>query len=373
MAAYLHLLPLAALLGLLQQEDPAKKLDPLFSPPAEYREETRAYRTMLRFDDGRPVETPAQWQERRGEIRKRWDGFLGAWPPLVDRPAMTEVRRETVEGFTRLRVHFPVARGRETQAYLLLPAGAGPFPAVLDVFYYPEDGAGLRPEKRLQNDFGYQLVKRGFVALCVGVQPGGAAPELYYPDREKVDLQPLSYLAYVAANAWQLLASRPEVDPARVGVVGHSYGGKWALFAGALWEKFAAVAVSDPGIVFDERRSNVNYWEPWYLGWEAGVTRKRGIPDDANPRTGPYRRMMEEGRDLHELHALLAPRPFFVAGGSEDPPERWRALHSLVAVNRLLGFEGRVGMSNRPAHKITPEANEQICLFFERFLGKKGP
>ncbi len=72
------------------------------------------------------------------------------------------------------------------------------------------------------------------------------------------------------------------------------------MFAGALDEKFAAVATSDPGIVFDEKRSNVNYWEPWYLGFEPGGDRKRGIPTEANPRTGPYKRMMEQGRDLHE-------------------------------------------------------------------------
>jgi hypothetical protein len=28
-------------------------------------------------------------------------------------------------------------------------------------------------------------------------------------------------------------------------------------------------------------------------------------------------------------------------------------------------------MSNRPDHKISPEANEQICRFFERFLKRK--
>ena len=37
---------------------------------------------------------------------------------------------------------------------------------------------------------------------------------------------------------------------------------------------YAAVAVSDPGIVFDEKRSNVNYWEPWYLGFDPQQTRK---------------------------------------------------------------------------------------------------
>lgn len=67
----------------------------------------------------------------------------------------------------------------------------------------------------------------------------------------------------------------------------------------------------------------VNYWEPWYLGLDPAVTRKPGLVTAANGRTGAYRRIREEGRDLHELHALMAPRPFLVSGGSEDGPARW--------------------------------------------------
>jgi hypothetical protein len=183
-----------------------------------------------------------------------------------------------------------------------------------------------------------------------------------------VELQPLSYLAYVAANCFNLLASLPEVDPERIGMVGHSFGGKWALFASCLYERFACACWCDPGIVFDESRSNVNYWEPWYLGYEHGGSREPGIPTEDNPRTGAYKKFFESGHDLHELHTLMAPRPFFVSGGSEDTPSRWRALNSSVAVNRLLGYDDRVGMANREGHSVTPEANEQICLFFQYFL-----
>ncbi len=35
-----------------------------------------------------------------------------------------------------------------------------------------------------------------------------------------------------------------------------------------------------------------------------------GIPTEKNPRTGAYKKMIADGRDLHELHALMAPRPF---------------------------------------------------------------
>jgi hypothetical protein len=93
-----------------------------------------------------------------------------------------------------------------------------------------------------------------------------------------------------------------------------------------------------------------------------------GVPSRANPRTGPYARLVADGRDLHELHALMAPRPFLVSGGSEDPPERWKALNHAVAVNALLGHTGRVAMTNRPGHLPTAEANEQVYRFFEHVL-----
>jgi hypothetical protein len=187
-------------------------------------------------------------------------------------------------------------------------------------------------------------------------------------EKKPIPLQPLSYNAYVAANCYQALANMPRVQAQRIGVVGLSYGGKWAMFASCLYEKFACAAWSDPGIVFDEQRSNVNYWEPWYLGLESGRKRKEGVVTKDNPRTGAYKKLVESGHDLHELHALMAPRPFLVSGGSEDPPERWRALNHTIAVNELLGYSNRVAMTNRKGHLPTAEANEQLFRFFEYFL-----
>jgi hypothetical protein len=352
-----------------------ERLGPLFTPPDTLRGELGTLRPVVRFEDGkRSAATPAEWQERRAEIVKKWTDLLGPWPPLLEKPVAQEQWKESVDGFTRRRIDLEIAPGRKTGAFLLTPEGKGPFAAVIDVFYYPEDGAGMKADRRQQNDFGYQAVRRGMVALCVGQNPTPPRDnaDLYYPSWTKAELQPLSYLAYVAANAHTFLSQRPEIDPARIGVVGHSYGGKWSLFAGALYEKFAAVATSDPGIVFDEARPNVNYWEPWYLGYEPGTEfRKRGVLTPESGRKGPYRTMIERGMDLHELHSLIAPRPFFVAGGSEDQVARWTALNHTVGVNRILGQEHRVGMHNRPEHKITPEASERVADFFEYFLKEK--
>ena len=80
--------------------------------------------------------------------------------------------------------------------------------------------------------------------------------------------------------------------------------------------------------------------------------------------------MIETGRDLHELHVLIAPRPFLVSGGSEDPPSRWLALNHTLAVNKLLGQTNRVAMTNRTGHVPTEESNAQLYAFFQYFLKK---
>ena len=75
---------------------------------------------------------------------------------------------------------------------------------------------------------------------------------------------------------------------------------------------------------------------------------------------------------LTDLHALIAPRPFLVSGGAEDQPERWKALNHLVAVNKLLGYENRVAMTNRKQHSPDAESNEALYTFFEWALKECG-
>jgi hypothetical protein len=79
-------------------------------------------------------------------------------------------------------------------------------------------------------------------------------------------------------------------------------------------------------------------------------------------------KMIEQGRDLHELHALIAPRPFLVSGGAEDQPSRWMALNHALAVNRLLGFTNRVAMTSRKEHSPDEASNARLYAFFQHFL-----
>ena len=102
---------------------------------------------------------------------------------------------------------------------------------------------------------------------------------------------------------------------------------------------------------------------------KAGDFRK--LPSEGQARTGAYKTLVEGNHDLTELHALMSPRPFLVSGGTADLPERWPALNHAIAVNRLLGYENRVGMTNREGHSPTEQANEQVYRFFVWWLKER--
>ncbi len=344
-----------------------RRLAPHFSPPAQWEGEYGDYRSPLLLADGSRVCTAADWSRRRAEILQQWHDLMGPWPALITEPKVEVLESKRRENFQQLRIRFLWTPQESTTGYLLIPDGDAPRPAVVTVYYEPETAIGLGTPQR---DFAYQLARRGFVTLSLGTTEATAAKTyaLYYPDIDRAEVQPLSMLAYAAANAWYVLAERPEVDAERIGIVGHSFGGKWAMFASCLFDRYACAAWSDPGIVFDEPRGSVNYWEPWYLGYHPPPWRKRGLISEANPARGLYPRLVADGRDLHELHALMAPRPFLVSGGSEDPPRRWAALNHTIAVNQLLGVSDRVAMTNRPKHSPNEASNAVIYAFFEHFL-----
>lgn len=379
-----------------QSEEPSlderlrwSEMEEFFVAPEAYQNQLGEYRSPLLFDAvsqtnidptvSAPVEglsgaakqvaTPDDWALRRQEIRSYWHGVMGEWPDLLENPRMHILATETLDNFTRMTVEVEVARDRFVgPEYLLVPVGPGPFPAVLVTWYNSADSAGLTEHQRGTRDFGAQLAERGFVTLCLGATNG---QDVRKPDHYHT-LQPLSYLAYTAANACNLLANLPQVKPDRIGIIGHSYGGKWAMFASCLHDKFACAVWSDPGIVWNEQDPSANYWEPWYLGndFERAQDQQRapGLVTTDNPRTGAYRRLVAEHHNLHELQALMAPRPFLVSGGEQDRPDHWIALNHTIAVNQLLGATARVAMTMRDGHSPTKESNRQAFQFLEHFL-----
>ena len=368
---------------------PPSEIAGFFTPPEQYRAQLSSFRSPLLFAGGKRVENAADWEHRRAEIISTWHRTMGPWPPLIKTPRVETVATTNREHILQHQLRIEIALGGEmVDALLLVPEGKAPprkRPGIVVVYYDAETGVGFGAPRR---DYAWQLARRGFVALSVGkpnarvdfTDHSRTRTEPYLgPVGKPVHVEPISALAYAAANAHSMLAQRPDVDPSRIGIIGHSFGGKWAMMASCLYDKFACAVWSDPGIVFDERdrrkqnpSGSVNYWDPWYLGFELGDVADplktggfRKLPSEGQARTGAYKALIEGGHDLVELHALMAPRPFLVSGGTADLPERWPALNHAIAVNQLLGFQNRVAMTNRETHDPTEQANEQAYRFLE--------
>ena len=355
-----------------------RQLQPFYQPPAEFAGQFGSYRSPLKFADGTAVQTAADWARRRQELLATWHRRLGAWPPLVERP---EVRRlESVErdGCAQHHVRVQMAPGGQVaDGYLLVPPGPGPFPAVLVPFYEPLTSIGQGAKGRGTHDYGWQLVRRGFVTLSIGTPGsleaiGGDTRQLLVQAGVERRQQPLTLLAYAAANCHTALAQLPEVDPRGSASSACRTAGSGRCSRPACTTSLPVPSGPIPGIVFNEQNGNVNYWEPWYLGYQPGTQRKPGVPSDQNPRTGLYKELVEAGDDLVDLHALMAPRPVLVSGGTEDPPRNWRALNHLLRVNELLGQRDRVAMTARPSHVPTAEALELELAFLEYWLTPRG-
>lgn len=269
------------------------KIKSYFSPPEEYKNKYGNYSSPLKFYNGDTVTTSREWMKRRKEILKQWNKMMGEWPPLLKNEKFEILDSVHRDGFTQYQVKFYWTPNQQTKGYLLIPDGKGERPAVITVYYEPETAVGWGKKNLHYRDFAYQLTKRGFVTLSLGTSKTTQAKtySLYYPNIEHAQVEPLSMLAYAAANAWYALSKVPEVDSSRIGIMGHSYGGKWAMFASCLFQKFTCAVWSDPGIVFDESKGSfINYWEPWYLGYYpppwSDAWRKKGMIPDAKGQVG---------------------------------------------------------------------------------------
>ena len=324
--------------------------------PATLPDKAPRLPALLVDRQGKAIETQAAWTRRREELRRAWQAFLGPAPfARQPRPRLEVLARDQRDGVDRQLVRYQVEPGEWVEAYLLKPLQIRqPCPGVA-VFHSTIDHSIRQPagvEGRPQLAFGLKLARRGYVTFCprnylwptsLKIAAGQQAERFL---RRHPQSKGMARMLVDAQLAIDQLAALPEVDPQRLGSVGHSLGAKEVLYLAAFDERVKVTISSEGGI--GTRFSN---WDaPWYLG-----------PDIRSP---------EFVRAHHELLALAMPRPFLLLGGdSADGDRSWPFIEAVLPMSRWYGSPLPVGLLNhRQGHAVPPLAERRIAEWFDHYL-----
>jgi dienelactone hydrolase len=198
------------------------------------------------------------------QLRKQISEFLGF--SVSEAPVSFE-SGEVVEedGYRRLRISYPSQEGDPIPAFLLVPQGSGPFAAVLVHHQHnSQRHLGKSEVCGLAGDplqaFGPVLARQGFLVLApdsicfedrrrnrTGIEPDDADVAQHYDEMCYRLLRGETLMHKVlndSAQAISLLRAHALVDPDRIGMLGHSYGGNTVLFHGALDERIRFACAS---------------------------------------------------------------------------------------------------------------------------------
>jgi dienelactone hydrolase len=310
----------------------------------------------LLFDaEHRPITSGDGWNQRRDELRRAWERFLGVIPgprPGNDREVLREDRPD---GVIRQLIRYDAEPGLPVEGYLLRPERPGRGRPGVVVLHSTADctirqPAGLEGPADLH--IGLQLARRGYVAMCprcfLWQYRRGARLEtaVEWLRARHPGVTGMAKMLHDATRAVDLLASMDEVDPHRIVAIGHSLGAKEVLYLSAFDERVRAAVSSEGGIGM----TYSNWDAPWYLGEAI--------------------RRPDFGLDHGQVLALAAPRAFLLIGGdSADGDRSWPYIAEAIPLWKLTGAPEAVGLFNhRRGHAFPPEARSLAERWLDWFL-----
>lgn len=284
--------------------------------------------------------------------------LLGPMPPTC--PLEPTVLQTVDCGtYRQITVEYAVEPKERIRSFLLMPKGGNrKTPAIFahhqhnrEFQWGKSEVVGLAGDPN--QAYAAELAERGYVVLAPDALafeernwsfPTGQAEYFELASRLVRGSTLLAKCLHDVSAGVSFLSSLPEVDSTRIGFIGHSYGGRMAIWAAALDERIRA-AVSNCGCV--------NYKDS--LTHDTGIQMEFCLPG-----------VLLHG-DVEDILRMVAPRALLLQAAIED---RWsRGAEPMYQYARSAFPEGKLELSLWPGdHGFGTEMRENAYRFLARHL-----
>jgi cephalosporin-C deacetylase-like acetyl esterase len=316
------------------------------------------------------LESVADWQARQQHVSRVLHKLVGPFPAKTPlRPRVMGVIQK--DGYRIEKAVFESMPRMYVVGCLFIPDEiTQPRPAILDLMgHYQEAFRNPDPLRLIVN-----LVRKGFVVFTI--DPPGQGENVQYFDSTiglssvgysviehsffgnqcfLAGVSPARYFVWDAIRSIDYLATRPEVDAARIGVTGFSGGGTITSYVAAFDERVLASAPS---------------------AWSTASRRQIDTRGAADAET-EFLHGLLKGVTFEDLIEVRAPRPTLLVATTRDqylPIQGAREAHREIrAAFDAWDAHDQLQYSEDDArHAFTKKNNEAIYAFFQKHLRLPG-
>lgn len=309
-------------------------------------------------------------------------------PPAPKSYDMTVMGEERRDGYTARKIEFNLSDFYRVRAYVLVPDGKGPFPAVnllhdhgahlyigkeKMIRPFDDDSLVIADADKWVADlyegqfFGDYLARHGYVVFSTDAPMWGERGRKEGVDRNKYDIiagnmmmygRDLSaFMTYDDIASTDFLATLPEVDPSRIACAGCSMGAYRAWMLAALSDKIAASAAVCWMVTTDVQ-----------MTWKYGRKENGGFAN-CIPALRQY-------LDYPHIASLACPKPALFINGTQDKLFKVPGVEKAFKIMHDVWDSQKAGQNLETElwpipHSCGVKAQQRVLEFFDKHLKNK--
>jgi murein tripeptide amidase MpaA/dienelactone hydrolase len=241
--------------------------------------------------------------------RAHFIDMIGGFGQYARTPLDARIERlKSPPAYTAERVTLHALPGVEATGVLLIPkAPAGRKPVVIvqhGMGGTPEGIAGLTGEDDSYHQIGRRLAEQGFIVWANKMTQGQETKSRLDRKAQMVGQRLQALEQWILLRVVDYLVTRDEVRPERIAIYGKSWGGRTALYAGAIDERISVVVANGH---FNETTPKMLMRSPHYTAYLYTKEDYAFFPNLAN-----------EFSDS-DIASLICPRALYIEQGDRDP------------------------------------------------------